>query len=327
MKQLNKNFITFSSLALFLGIITLLLLYKVLPVFFLHTVYYCQQIFHAYSIQIPQPMSFLFIGIAGLFILSFFIKLSNTIWKQYQFRKSLRKSNTVYKKILPLLQKLRIQDHASVIKNTHSFAFCLGFRKPHIYISTQTIKTMTTKELEAILWHEKYHLEHRDSLTMFIASITQFLFPFFPMVADLLQQYKIEREIQADNTAIRELGTRKPLISVLRKLLQHPTPSLLFASAIGDNRTLEERINSLVKNSPSLPRVKKRNILLSIFSLAILILSIAIPVHATEVHTNMQDTMMICLEGNNCASWCKEHNTVIPYSSSDNASHPYSSSK
>ena len=327
MKQLNKNFLLFSFLALSLGICSLLLLYKVVPVFFLHTVYYCQQIFHAYSVQIPQPITLMLVGIIGLFVSSFFIKLINTVRKQYYFKRNFTFNNAQYKKIFPLLHKLDIQKHVSVITNAHAFAFCLGFRKPHIYVSTQTIKTMNTKELEAILWHEKYHLEHKDSLTMFIATISQFLFPFFPMITDLLEQYKIDREIRADNIAIQALGTKKPLISVLRKLLQYPTPSLLFASAIGDSRTLEARIHSLIKDSPSLPRIKKRNILLSIFSLGILILSIAIPVHATEVHTNMQDTMMVCLEGNNCATWCKEHNTVIPYSSSDNASHPYSSPK
>ena len=320
---LSNNFLKFSFIASFLGVSSAIVLYKLLPLFFLHTVYYCQQVFHTYSLQIPRQVTFLFMSITGLFFLSFSVKFIHTIWKQRCFRKNLVKNNVVYITILPLLKKLRIQKYVSVVNNMHPFAFCLGLRNPHIYLSTQAIDTMNKKELEAILWHEKYHLEHKDSLTMFIASVAQFLFPFFPVITDLLQKYKIEREIQADNVAIKKLETKEPLVNVLKKLLQTPAPSLLFASAIGESITLESRIRSLINENPSLPRIKKRNIIISIFSFGLLITSIAVPVHATEVHTNKQDSMMVCLDGNNCVSWCKDHNTVIPYSPAESASRIY----
>ena len=324
MKQiLSNNFLKFSFIASFLGISSMIVLYKMLPLFFWHTVYYCQQTFRIYSLQIPRQVTFLFVSLTGLFLLSFFIKLSHTLWKQYFFRKSLVKNVTAYAALMPLLKKLRLQKHVSVVNSMHPFAFCLGLRSPHIYLSTQVIRTMNQQELEAILWHEKYHLEHKDSLTLFIAFLAQFLFPFFPIISDLLQQYKIEREIQADNVAIKKLETKEPLINVLKKLLQTPASSLLFASAIGESVTLESRIRSLINEKPPLPRIKKRNIIISMFSFGLLIASIAVPVHATEVHTSRQDSMMVCLEGNNCASWCKEHNTVVPYSPAESASHMY----
>jgi beta-lactamase regulating signal transducer with metallopeptidase domain len=37
---------------------------------------------------------------------------------------------------------------------------------------------MSKEELEVILRHEKYHLEHRDGLTLLLATVVESLFPF-----------------------------------------------------------------------------------------------------------------------------------------------------
>lgn len=44
------------------------------------------------------------------------------------------------------------------------------------------------------------------------------------------------------------------------------------------------------------------------------------PVHAIEMYMPQQDAMMLCLQEDACVRWCKEHNTVVPYSV--NLTHP-----
>ena len=151
---------------------------------------------------------------------------------------------------------------------------------------------------------------------MLLASIIQSLFPFFPLVSDLLRHYRIDREIAADQEAIEELGNPIPVISVLKKLLFIPTISLATASAIADFDTLEPRIKALINNDRSYKTFSIKNAFISLLSLmvfAIIILS-PIQVQAVTLQNQKNDSMMVCLQGNACATWCKEHNTVVPYS-------------
>lgn len=181
---------------------------------------------------------------------------------------------------------------------------------------------MSLKELEAILIHEKYHLEHRDGLIMLFATTTKSLFPFFPLFKDLVKNYQIEREVQADHAAIQKVGRPQSLISVLQKLLMYePIKDLAFMPAMADPDTLEFRIKALVGTTLPAKGYSKFNILLSILSMAILTTLLIVPVQAVEIHDQGVDVMMVCLENNQCASWCKENSTIVPFTPAPNASY------
>ena len=90
---------------------------------------------------------------------------------------------------------------------------------PKIYISTGLLSHLTKKELEAVLRHEQYHLENHDTFTMIVASVAHSLFPFFPLVSDLINKYRIDREIRADKFAVSKIGDQYPLVSVLKNFL------------------------------------------------------------------------------------------------------------
>ena len=65
-------------------------------------------------------------------------------------------------------------------------AFCLGFFRPKIYLSTGLTKLMNGPELEAIILHEKYHLLKRDNIFLTAVNFIKQLFLPFPILADLL---------------------------------------------------------------------------------------------------------------------------------------------
>ena len=173
---------------------------------------------------------------------------------------------------------------------------------------------MNKQELKAVLLHERYHLKNKDSVIMLLASLLKLLFPFFPVVSDLLTQYKINREIEADKETIRVLGNSLPIISVLKKLLAFPSPTFANATAIADYVTLEPRIKALLKQNNNSRKVKVSNMIISFLSIVLLGAFVITPVHAVAMHMPKQDAMMLCLQDDACATWCKEHNTVVPYS-------------
>lgn len=245
-----------------------------------------------------------------------------TVLKISRMKNYLIKNEKKISNMTTLEKKLGLENKVSIVKDKGIFAFCLGIRNPHIYISTKTVSVMTAKQLEAILLHEKYHVEHSDSLTLFIGSLPQLIFPFFPLVSKLLEHYKIEREIKADKQAVTEIETKKPIVEVLKKLLENPSISPSYISSIADTHTMEIRIKTLLNKKTSPWNIKKTDLLITILSFGLIVVSIVVPVQATEIHTKTQDTVIVCLESNGCTRQCEKTNSL--FSGQPNMSHSYS---
>ncbi|MBI3379950.1 M56 family metallopeptidase [Candidatus Gottesmanbacteria bacterium] len=319
----NKNLLTFLSLALFLGLSVFTASQRILPLLLEHSVYYCQTFIHSLSLRIPHQIGLIIPILLAVLVSVAAMKFFIIYIQTYRLRKKLIAKSKSQKDFSDLLKKLGLANQAYLVKSDKPFAFCFGIRRPKIYVSTATVSLMNEAELEAILLHEKYHLDNKDTLTMLLASICQSLFPFFPLISDLLRNFRIEREIAADQEAIRKLGDSEVLISVLKKFLTAPSIAIATAPAIADFDTLELRIKALVKHDFYFRKFRMVNIILSIIAVVTLSTLILVPVHAVELHADNQDVMMVCLQGDACSAWCKDHNTVKPYSQIQNASYPY----
>ena len=252
---------------------------------------------------IPFILLFIFSAVATTKL--FFILLKAQLLK----RKLIKKSRT-NPSFAALLEKLQLTDRTYFIDSEKQFAFCLGIRKPKIYISTALVSLLNIQEVEAVLRHERYHLENRDTLTMIVASIGESLLPFFPLISDFLHNYRIEREIKADKEAIQGLGDEKPLIAVLKKLLGTPSVAMVSVAAIADQDTLEPRILMLVKKDAHFRKFKIKHIFISVFSAFIMGAIVLSPVQAVEVHHEGVDVMMICPHGEACLNACKQEYSV-----------------
>jgi beta-lactamase regulating signal transducer with metallopeptidase domain len=167
---------------------------------------------------------------------------------------------------------------------------------------------MNKEELEVILRHEKYHLEHRDALTLLLATVVESLFPFFPIFSDFVKVYRTDREVKADQAAIRGAFDKRLLSEVLKKLLQYePIVNPAFIPGIISVDTLEARIQSLLSLKTSYKILSRRNLLISLTSLIALVGLMVTPVNAVELHEDGHDVVILCSQTSSCESVCREH--------------------
>ena len=330
MKRINNHFILFGSIIIFSSISIGLILQKFVGLSLTKTIYYCQSLFSTFSFQIPHYVSLIPTVMLLSILLIVLLKLIFAYRSVTQMRKKLTPITIPSQQLTKLLRELKIFENTLLVKNNVPFAFCIGIRSPKIYISTAMVKLSGQKGIAAILLHERHHLRNKDTLTMLLASVAQSLFPFFPFISDLLLQFKIEKEIQADRDVIKQLGSSQSLISVLGKLLSIKSYNFALAASIAEGDTLEPRIQFLLKNKDYVKRFRLRNIAISLVSLAVFGLLLLTPVQAIQLPMEKGNTTMVCLEGQSCTTWCKEHNSVMPYNhftSENNSSHMYSPAK
>lgn len=306
MIRTNKNIIIFASLIFLLGGSVLVSLQKLSPLLF-HTIYYCQSILSSLSIPIRYYLGAMLFILLFVFILLSIAKLFAIYIKVQLFRKKLIKKLKPNEGFTLILEKLTLTNKTHLIESEKQFAFCLGIRSPKIYVSTGLVGVLTIEELETVLRHERYHLYNRDTFTMLIASIGESLLPFFPLLSDLLYNFRIEREIQADKAAIQGQGSQEPLISVLKKLLRAPSLDTVAVSAIADEGTLESRIKTLVKKDYRFKKIKVKHVIISLVSVFIMSIIMLAPVQAVEVRHMGEAVMMICPhDDDTCLNACKQ---------------------
>jgi Zn-dependent protease with chaperone function len=312
MVKINKNLALFFALFIVAGTILLITLQRLSPLIG-HVTYYCQSLLvEANMIPIPYYLTIVpFLLLAFILTISFIKFFILNI--KAQFLKLKLKGDAVREHdINELVQRLGLEKQAILVKSNKPFAFCLGIRTPKIYFSTGLLSTLSVQEVEAVLRHEQYHLENHDTFTMIVASVVNSLFPYFPLIGDFINRYRIEREIEADKFAVHQIGNQIPLISALKKLLAFPTTGSIAIAAIADQDTFESRICSLINKPLIQRRFRIRNLLITLFSSLILTSFIIMPVYAKEIHHEEHDVMMLCTEGecmNSCTS--KENLTKL----------------
>lgn len=308
----SKNLATFSIIFLLLSFTVLSASQKFLPLLLQRTVYYCQNFISSLSVSIPRYLGLIFAILLLMLLLVTIAKFLLVYRETSRARKKFIGKTEFGDKLGPLLRKLKLKGNLILIQDNKPFALCFGIRNPKIYISSGMVELMDTHELEAVLRHEQHHLKNRDGLTMLLAEITGSLFPFFPVLTDIIRNYRIEREVNADREAMKALEDAKPLVSALKKLLGPKSRAIALASAIADQDTLEPRIKALTKKEFTFRKFKARNMLVSLLSVGFLAAIILTPAYAVEIRNSHENAVMMCLADRSCASWCKENNTVIP---------------
>jgi len=117
------------------------------------------------------------------------------------------------------------QDQVIVFDHLRAQAFCAGYWRPRVYVSTATVDALTPAELQAVIAHEKEHREHRDPLRIASARVLGHALFFLPVLRRLVERYAELAELRADAAAVRASeGDRAPLASALLAfgLTTHP---------------------------------------------------------------------------------------------------------
>jgi Zn-dependent protease with chaperone function len=150
----------------------------------------------------------------------------------------------------------------SLVDDEAPHAFCAGFARPRIYVSTGALSILSDDELAAVLVHEDHHRTLRDPLRMaFSRVVSQALF-FLPALPTLGDRYGELAEERADHAAVRAAGEPGPLASAL----------LAFDAAAppGTSGISPGRVDSLI-GRPSGLRIPATLVALSLTVLFVLI--------------------------------------------------------
>ncbi|MEA2662232.1 MAG: hypothetical protein QOH08_1804 [Chloroflexota bacterium] len=154
---------------------------------------------------------------------------------------------TLSRRVGDLAASLDLTGRIDVVRDVRPFSFCYWFRRPRICLSTGLIKRLDDDELRAVLLHERYHLHQRDPLRLVVARYFAAGLYVVPVVEELVEYYTVQKEIAADQAAVRAMGGVRELASALFKVLPDADDvDLGLLVPVGSLSATEARIEQLV---------------------------------------------------------------------------------
>jgi Zn-dependent protease with chaperone function len=146
---------------------------------------------------------------------------------------------------------LDLDGRIDVVADDRPFSFCYWFVRPRICLSTALVERLDPDELRAVLYHERYHLRQRDPLRQIVARYFAAGLYVVPVVDELLSFHTLQKEIEADQEAVRASGDVRSLASALYKLLPDADDvSLGLLVPVSSLSVTEARIDQLVAGRP-----------------------------------------------------------------------------
>jgi beta-lactamase regulating signal transducer with metallopeptidase domain len=146
---------------------------------------------------------------------------------------------------------LELDGRIDVVADERPFSFCYWFLRPRICLSTALVERLDADELRAVLYHERYHLRQRDPLRQIVARYFAAGLYVVPVVDELLSFHTLQKEIEADEEAVRASGDVRSLASALYKLLPDADDvSLGLLVPVSALSVTEARIDQLVAGRP-----------------------------------------------------------------------------
>jgi Zn-dependent protease with chaperone function len=124
-------------------------------------------------------------------------------------------------------------------------AFCTGFVRPAICVSTAALDTLSSAELRAVLVHERHHRRRRDPLRFMLLRVLGHALPFLPGLPRLAERFAALAEVAADEAALARTQDRRSLARALLTFGAHQQP----AGAVG---IAPERVDLLMGRRPGL---------------------------------------------------------------------------
>jgi bla regulator protein blaR1 len=133
-------------------------------------------------------------------------------WRQIQATRRMTRG-------LPVIGKLAEQPSVLLLDADAPVAFCAGWLRPRVYVSTGVLDRLSESELRAVLAHERQHRALRDPLRLAVGRVLcQALF-FLPVLGALHSDYADAAELTADAAALVALdGAGAPLASAMLTL-------------------------------------------------------------------------------------------------------------
>ncbi|MGH2376981.1 MAG: M56 family metallopeptidase [Candidatus Limnocylindria bacterium] len=161
-----------------------------------------------------------------------------------------------------------LEGRIDVVLDERPFSFCYWFIRPRICLSTSLVRRLDAEELRAVLFHERYHLRHRDPLRLVIARYFAAGLYVVPVVEELVEHFVLEKELEADQDAVRAMGEVRPLAGALYALLPDADEvSLGLLVPVGSLSVTEARIEHLVDGRPLPVAIRPLSVAMSLGAL------------------------------------------------------------
>jgi bla regulator protein blaR1 len=124
-----------------------------------------------------------------------------------------------HRRMLRALPSARaLADHPAVLVVDHAvpLAFCAGWLRPRVYVSTGVLARLSDRELQAVLAHEHHHGALRDPLRLAVSRVLSQALFFLPVLRSLHAAYADAAELTADAAALEAVdGATAPLASAM----------------------------------------------------------------------------------------------------------------
>jgi beta-lactamase regulating signal transducer with metallopeptidase domain len=151
--------------------------------------------------------------------------------------------------------------HATVcFTDPRPYAYCRGYLRPAIWVSTGAVTTLKRGELEAVLHHEDYHRRGRDPLRILSGRVLAQLFFALPIIRQLAVRFEVAKELDADRAAVSQQGTTQYLAGALYALGRTDLPFAASEIAVGAWSVGHARVDQLCGSSTEtlLPKLSAR---------------------------------------------------------------------
>lgn len=172
-----------------------------------------------------------------------------------------------------------------IVASERPFSLAAGLVRPEIWVSSALVDALPQDELEAVLAHERAHLERRDPLRR--AAAATLSFPLWPSVRrSVLSELVLASEQACDEAAGRRLGDRlrvaEGILAVerLTGAVMSSTPPGLPAFG---GCAVSRRVQSLVEAEPAAPALRAACWAAFVLAAAALVFS-ADPLHHVTEH-------------------------------------------
>lgn len=148
-------------------------------------------------------------------------------------------------------------------------AFTAGLISPRIYLGEPLQRSLTEKELEAVLLHEACHLQRRDPLRTFAAAFLADVFFWIPLVRNVMTALLARIEFAADDAG-RRAGDTDLAGAILKLADRAPPLAIALASSFVSASLTQRRIERLLGavEAEREPPPARRTLMASVFALA-----------------------------------------------------------
>jgi len=187
---------------------------------------------------------------------------------------------------LPLIKANH--EGARVFQQDAPQAFCYGFLRPKVAVSTGLLQSLSSDEIKAVISHEQAHQQSHEPLKILVGEFLSRMFYFIPLIQKLFTSYQTAAELAADEAAANDTSISKAIIS-LSDVIQMPVGALSNFSAALDARV--KRI--LDKQYVFRLNFSSKSLVISLFFVIIIGVALAwnpAPAHAHNQQCQMQIT-------------------------------------